>query len=395
MGLLKLSVLLTAGLQSLAAVAQNSTAPPYRDSLLDLHKSLVDFESTTGSEAEVGDFLIEYLTGQGFTAERQTLPSSNGSAVRFNVVAWPSSRMGNSSKVVVTSHIDTVPPYIPYSRDGPDPPTAETVIAGRGTVDAKGSVATQVTAVMELLSAGEVTGDDVMLVYVVGEERTGDGMMHFSNITSQQPDPPKAAIFGEPTEGLLACGHKGSMACTVTAHGQSGHSGYPWLFKSANEVMMRGLLEIIDTDLGTSERYGNTTTNVGLISGGIAINVVPDLSTAGIVVRIGIGPEDEGAIVVQDRIREILANVDEEAFDFTCDTRQSGAIETNCDVDGFETTVVSYGTDIPAFKGNHTRYLYGPGSILVSHNANEAITVGELETAVEDYKRIILHAVQA
>lgn len=395
MELLKLFMLLTTGLQPLAALAQNSTAPPYRDSLLDLHKSLVDFNSTTGSEAEVGDFLIDYLTGQGFTAERQTLPSSNGSAVRFNVVAWPNSRTANSSKVVVTSHIDTVPPYIPYSRRGPEPPTAETVIAGRGTVDAKGSVATQVTAVLDLLSASEVTGDDVMLVYVVGEERTGDGMMHFSNITSQQPDPPKAAIFGEPTEGLLACGHKGSLACTVTAHGQSGHSGYPWLFKSANEVLMRALLEIIDTDLGTSERYGNTTTNVGLLSGGIAINVVPDLATAGIVVRVGIGPEDEGGVVVKDRIREILASVDDEAFDFTCDVRGFGAIETNCDVDGFETTVTSYGTDIPAFKGNHTRYLYGPGSILVSHNANEAITVGELETAVEDYKRLILHAVQA
>lgn len=334
MGFLKLSVLLIAVLQPLAAVAQDSTAPPYRDSLLELHKSLVGFNSTTGSEAEVGDFLIEYLTEQGFTAERQTLPSSNGSAVRFNVVAWPSSRTGNSSKVVVTSHIDTVPPYIPYSRSGPDPPTVETVIAGRGTVDAKGSVATQVTAVMELLSTSEVTGNDVMLVYVVGEERTGDGMTHFSNITSQQPDPPKAAIFGEPTEGLLACGHKGGLACTVTAHAQSGHSGYPWLFKSANEIMMRGLLKIIDTDLGTSERYGNTTTNVGLISGGIAINVVPDLSTAAIVVRIGFGPEDEAGAVVQDRIREILASVDEEAFDFTCDARQTGAIETNCDVDG-------------------------------------------------------------
>lgn len=391
-------MLLAVGLQPFAVVAQNFTTqstPAYRESLLDLHKSLVDFNSTTGSEAEIGDFLFEYLTEQGFTAERQTLPSSNGSAVRFNVVAWPSTRTGNSSKVVVTSHVDTVPPYIPYSRRGPDPPTAETVIAGRGTVDAKGSVATQITAVLELLAASEVTGDDVMLLYVVGEERTGDGMMHFSNMTSQQPDPPKAAIFGEPTEGLLACGHKGSLACTVTAHGQSGHSGYPWLFKSANEVMMRGLLKIIDTDLGTSERYGNTTTNVGLISGGIAINVVPDLSTAGIVVRVGIGSENEGGIIVQDKIREILASVDDEAFDFTCDARSSGAIETNCDVDGFETTVVGYGTDIYAFKGNHTRYLYGPGSILVSHNANEAVTVGELETAVEDYKRLILHAVQA
>lgn len=146
MKLLKLLMLFTGGLRPLAAVAQepldsSSSAPPYRDSLISLHKSLVDFNSTTGSEADVGDFLINYLVEQGFAAERQTLPSSNNSAVRFNVVAWPASRGGNSSKVVVTSHIDTVPPYIPYSRSGPEPPEADTVIAGRGTVDAKGSVA--------------------------------------------------------------------------------------------------------------------------------------------------------------------------------------------------------------------------------------------------------------
>lgn len=343
MKLFKLSIILIGGLRPLTAVAQESLnispranpgVPPYRDSLISLHKSLVDFNSTTGSEADVGEFLIDYMTEKGFVAERQTLPSSNDSAVRFNVVAWPASRQSNSSKVVVTSHIDTVPPYIPYSRTGPEPPTAETVIAGRGTVDAKGSVAAQVIALLDLLSTGEVTSEDVMLVYVVGEERTGDGMIYFSNVTSQQPDPPKAAIFGEPTEGLLACGHKGGLACTVTAHGRSGHSGYPWLFKSATELLMRGMVQIIDADLGTSERYGNTTTNVGLLSGGIAINVVPDVATARIVVRVGIGPEVEGGEIVKSRLRDILTSIDDEAFDFECDVRGYGAIETNCDVDG-------------------------------------------------------------
>lgn len=376
------------------SLRSNSSAPPYRESLLSFHKSLVDFNSTTDSEAGVGQFLIDYLIERDFVAERQTLPTSDPSVPRFNVVAWPNTRNSTSSKVVVTSHIDTVPPYIPYSRTGPEPPTAETVIAGRGTVDAKGSVAAQITAVLELLAAGAITGNDVMLAYVVGEERTGDGMMYFSNISAQQSVPPKAAIFGEPTEGLLACGHKGSLSCTVTANGITGHSGYPWLFKSATEVLMRAMIKTIDTDLGTSERYGNTTVNVGLLSGGTAINVVADSATAAIVARVGIGPELEGGEVVKGRILDILTSVDDEAFDFECGSRAFGAIECNCDVDGFQTTVVNYGTDIPSFKGNHTRYLYGPGSILVSHSPDEALTLGVLETAVEDYKRLILHAVK-
>ncbi|KAJ2987582.1 hypothetical protein NUW58_g4425 [Xylaria curta] len=186
----------------------------------------------------------------------------------------------------------------------------------------------------------------------------------------------------------------GQLSCTVTAHGRAGHSGYPWLFKSATEVLARALVKTIDTDLGTSERYGNTTVNVGLLSGGTAINVVADSATASIVVRVGIGPELGGGEVVKGRLRDVLTDVDAEAFDFECGSRAFGAIECNCDVDGFQKTVVNYGTDIPSFKGNHTRYLYGPGSILVSHGPDEAITVGELETAVEDYKKLILHAVR-
>lgn len=54
--------------------------------------------------------------------------------------------------------------------------------------------------------------------------------------------------------------------------------------------------------------------------------------------------------------------------------------------------VMNYGTDIPNLKGNHTRYLYGPGSILVAHGDNENLTVADLETAVEGYQKLILHA---
>jgi acetylornithine deacetylase len=61
---------------------------------------------------------------------------------------------------------------------------------------------------------------------------------------------------------------------------------------------------------------------------------------------------------------------------------------------GFETTVANYGTDMPHLKGNHERYLYGPGTILVAHGQRENITVGDLESAVEGYQKLILHALQ-
>ncbi|KAF2678696.1 Zn-dependent exopeptidase [Lentithecium fluviatile CBS 122367] len=305
------------------------SAPSYRDKLLSLHQSIVEIPSISPAEADVGNFLIDYLTEQGLATERQFLPSSD----RFNVLAWPEPRASNRSRIVVTTHMDVVPPYLSYSRSGPEPPTAGTVIAGRGTSDAKGSVAAQTLAVLELMATGSVKGDDVMLVFVVGEEVNGDGMIHFSDVMTERGTRPSVAIFGEPTNSTLACGHKGGMACNIFAKGISGHSGYPKSGKSANEVLMRALVKAIDADLGNSELYGNTTVNVGLMTGGIAPNVIPDAANASLAIRIALGPQESGHIIVKDRLQEILTSVDSDAFTLECPFG-FGVVETKCDVDG-------------------------------------------------------------
>jgi acetylornithine deacetylase len=312
------------------------SAPTYRDELLSLHKALVDIPSITGNETEVGNFLIDYLKEKGLVAEAQPISSSNSTkASRFNVVAWPENRPSNWSKVVVTTHIDVVPPYIPYSRSGPEPPTAETLIAGRGTVDAKGSVATQIVALLQLLSENLVTGDDVMLVFVVGEEKDGVGMKQFSSVMARQKHRSRAAIFGEPTEALLACGHKGILACQLSVKGKAGHSGYPSSGKSANEVLMRGLIKAIDTDLGQSEAYGNTTLNIGVIEGGIANNVIPAEASANISLRVAIGPSKTGHEIVKKNLQDVLTGVDDEAFKLDCGNGVGyGTIPISCDVEG-------------------------------------------------------------
>ncbi|KAH7027388.1 acetylornithine deacetylase [Microdochium trichocladiopsis] len=376
----------------------------YRDDLVSLHKSLVDIQSISFDESEVGQFLVDYLTERDFVVYKQFLPTSNKTAsgpseddkARFNVVAWPGSRGPRPfPKVLVTSHIDTVPPFIPYLRsDHGRAINGETVIAGRGSVDAKASVAAQIIAVFELLEAEEIEReDDVMLLFVVGEERSGDGMRVFSDAVARR-DPPlelRAAIFGEPTEGKLACGHKGFFDCEITVHGKAGHSGYPWLGKSANEVLMRALTKVLDTDLGSSEEYGNTTVNVGLLQGGVAPNVIPEKATSKIAGRVAIGPQDGGSQIVVDRLIDVLKSVDEEGIEYQCYTGY-GVVKCECDVDGFETAVMNYGTDVANFRGTHTKYLYGPGSILVAHGPDEALKLKDMEDAVEGYKKLILHA---
>ncbi|RYP70112.1 hypothetical protein DL769_005089 [Monosporascus sp. CRB-8-3] len=384
-------------------------APAYRESLVSLHKSLVDISSITYDENEVGKFLVAYLTERGFVTQLQVVPPPTNSSAsddekpRFNVLAWPSPTRHPDPKVLVSSHIDTVPPHIPYSRTPPPPSPLgpDTLIAGRGSVDAKASVAAQIVALTELLLDGDRDSDggvdprDVMLLYVVGEERTGDGMRLFSDTLGHLDPAPRfrAAIFGEPTEGRLACGHKGFFGCEVRARGRAGHSGYPWLGKSATEVLMRGLLAVLDADLGSSEEFGNTTINVGAIEGGVAANVIAESAVARIAGRVAIGPEADGARIVSGRVLDVLKGVDEEAFDMEC-LNGYGVVKCNCDVEGFETITVNYGTDVPNFKGNHTRYLYGPGSILVAHGPDEAIKLKDLEAAVESYKKLILHALK-
>ena len=368
--------------------------PSYRDALLALHRSLISIPSISGTENQVGSFLVDYLASQDYTVDLQFVKPRDNTPEgqdRFNVVAWKGSETP-SPRLLVTSHIDVVPPNIPYNIDDGDI-TSDTLIKGRGSVDAKGSIAAMITAFEELLQANRVNADDVMLLFVVGEEVSGDGMRAFSESVKTMPHGLRfdAAIFGEPTENKLACGHKGGLFCVLKAKGVPGHSGYPWLGKSANEVTVRALAKLIDTDLGSSEEYGNTTVNIGRFEGGVASNVIAENATVDIMVRVAIGPEKEGSEIARHRILKALDEVDDEAFDLECSPGY-GFVDCQCGVDGFDDIVVNYGTDIPFLQGDHVRYLYGPGSILVAHGANENLTVGVLEDAVEGYQKLILHA---
>lgn len=227
-----------------------------------------------------------------------------------------------------------VPPHIPYGIE-PGPITSETRIWGRGSVDAKGSVAAMITALQDLLAQDKVDADKLALLFVVGEEVTGDGMRRFSDALADKSLPYTfdSVIFGEPTENKLACGHKGGLFCDVIARGIPGHSGYPWVGKSANELMIRAFAKILDTDLGSSKTYGNTTVNVGRFDGGVASNVIPAMATVGMAVRVAIGPQDTGADIVKGKIQAIFDEVDAGAFSMDC-THGYGFVDCNCEVDG-------------------------------------------------------------
>ncbi|CAO1596530.1 hypothetical protein XANCAGTX0491_000370 [Xanthoria calcicola] len=353
--------------------------------LYGLHRQLVEIPSVSDSEHAVGEFLASYLTARNFKVEKQHVPpfDSQGHQTkhqqRFNLLAYPAASPSNGTRVLLTAHLDTVPPYIPYHYN-----STTRQISGRGTVDAKACIAAQVTAAISLLSSGTVPPSSLSLLYVVGEEVGGDGMRAFSN----SPHPAyESVIFGEPTDLKLASGHKGNLAFTVTATGKSGHSGYPWLGENANSMLIPALLALDNLQLPSTDKYGNSTLNIGKMAGGQAGNVIPASAYADIQVRIAGGEPEELQGLIVDAVRRI-----DERLKVRFWSKGYGPVNIDHDVEGFETMTVNYGTDIPWLDGQHKRYLYGPGSILDAHSDHEHLSVEDLAESVEGYKKLVLAA---
>lgn len=367
----------------LAATAQPQHAfpttldPRSSAELLFLHRSLVEIESITSHEYDVGQWLTSYLQNRTWTVERQEV--SQG---RYNILAYGKKR---ETTILLSSHIDTVPPHWPYYYN-----KTSNTIGGRGSVDAKGSVAAMIIAASTL---PQLLQDSVSLLFVVGEETGGDGMRAFSSWSSR-PTSHEHVIFGEPTQGKLVCGHKGMLGFRVRATGKAAHSGYPWLGVSANDILVEALTALLRLrqHLPWSDKYGNTTMNFGRVEGGVAANVVAETAMANIATRLAASTPDlvRGQIVAALEDTRAAAHKAGGDLEVVWGSEGYPPVDINCDIDGFETMTVNYGTDVPLLSGDHKRYLYGPGSIFVAHSDHEALKRAELEQAVLDYRRLII-----
>ena len=324
-----------------------------------LTRSLVDIESITGNEEAVGEFLLATLkplaTANNGTVER--MPVSPG---RFNVLAtW------GEPRVVLSTHMDTVPPYFPSSEDGE-------VIRGRGACDAKGIMAAMICAAKQLAAGGT---RNFGLLFVVGEEKDSLGAM----TAAKNPRGSKYLINGEPTENKLALGSKGALRFVLTARGRLAHSAYPELGDSAIEKLLDALNAARELKLPSDAVLGRSTLNIGTISGGRAPNVIADEARADLMFR---------TVGEPDPIRTALRS----AIDGRVEIREelhTAALHLE-PVEGFETTVVAYTTDIPSFEGAWGKpLLLGPGTIHVAHTAEERVPKKEILEAVEIYKRLV------
>src|ERR1700674_3715778 len=229
-----------------------------------LTRRLVDIESITGNEGPVGDFLHGELLRRGFRAEKIPVEGE-----RFNVFAvFPEHPRPT---VVFSTHMDTVPPFIPSSEDA-------VRVSGRGSCDAKGIIAAQVAAAERLRHEGIHVG----LLFLVGEERDSLG----AKAANQQANQCKFLINGEPTENRVAVASKGALRVELTATGRMAHSAYPELGESAIDKLVEALHRLLAMKLPADPEIGPCTLNIGTIEGGRAPNVISDKARALLLYRL-------------------------------------------------------------------------------------------------------------
>jgi acetylornithine deacetylase len=320
-----------------------------------LTRALVDIDSTTGQEGDAGRWLADYLRGIGFSVTTQPVDD-----LRFNVLA-----IVGAPRVVFSTHFDCVPPFFSSRIDGDR-------LYGRGACDAKGILAAQVAAADLFRREGETR---IGLLFVVGEERGSDG----ARVANAAASGCQFLIDGEPTESRLGRATRGMLRLKFRASGRAAHSSYPELGESAIDKLLDALIALRSVDLPSDAVLGRTHYTVGLISGGVAPNVVSPWAEAEVMFRTVSDAEE-----IRRAVRPLESRVLIE------DVLEAPPVRMTT-VPGFEATVFPYTTDIPFLGAWGQPLLFGPGSIHVAHTADEFISIAELRSAVVDYAAIARH----
>jgi acetylornithine deacetylase len=321
-----------------------------------LTRRLIDIPSLTGDEEAVGDFVATHLASLGYEVERQEIAGD-----RFNVIATT----GEAPRIVFSTHLDTVPPFIASHED------AE-YIYGRGSCDAKGIIAAQIFAAEQLRQSGLNT---IGLLFTVDEELSSLG----AQAANKHPLARECRylINGEPTDNRLAVGTKGSLRLIITTEGRAAHSAYPEAGDSAIEKLLDVLQNIRTIDWPRDEFFGETTCNIGVLNGGTRPNVIPDHARAELQIRLVTNIEPVKGVVedaVGGRAQLEYASAHDPVRLFS--------------VPGFDDCVVRFTTDVPYLSNWGKPLLIGPGSILDAHTEHERIAKHELERAIDLYVKL-------
>ncbi len=322
--------------------------------VVDLARALIDIDSTTPAEGPVMRWLADWLRGRRYEVEEQPVEGD-----RVNLVVTVGRR---APDVVLSTHLDCVPPFFPSRLE-------ERLLYGRGACDAKGIAAAQIGALERLRDGGETR---VGALFVVGEERGSHG----AHAANRAPCGSTYLVDGEPTDNRLGSATRGVYRVRLRARGRAAHSSHPEEGESAIEKLLDALIALRAIELPASTIMGRTSYTVALLDGGVAPNVVPPHASAEVNFRI-VGPSAD----VRTALEPLMHWVAIEDVVVVPPVRLAT-------VPGFDTEVFPFTTDIPFLTAWGEPLLFGPGSVLVAHTADEHVRIDELRAAVEHYVHI-------
>jgi len=323
-----------------------------------LLEELCAVDSTTGGEAALLPVLLPALEAMGASVE-----VSHFTRGRCNVLAtWGEPRL------LFSTHLDTVPPYISPRWEG------ETLF-GRGTCDAKGQI------VAQLMAAAHFRDQGVAWMGVAGEETDSLGAQE-AFAWKDRFTRCLALINGEPTELKVATGQRGVKNLRLTCHGKPAHGGSPELGHSAILDLLDWLEAIRRIPLGHDPDLGPEVWNLGTLLGGEAVNIVPARAQAQINLRTVPGSTFHEAVVAcRPPAGEIDLEVDEPPCLFPA-------------IEGFHRAFMPFGSDAPCLMGlipGEVAVLAGPGSIKVAHTDDEHLTLHDLRAGAQLNARLARH----
>lgn len=323
-----------------------------------LARALIDIPSPSGEEEAVGEFLHTTLSRMRFGVRR------HAAGGRFNLFA----EAGGRARVILNSHMDTVPPWIASREDDDN-------LYGRGACDTKGVIAAMLAAGERLCQRGV---RDFAFLFVVGEETDSIGAKsanrELAGIRSE------FVIVGEPTESKFARASKGALTAFLRFEGVAAHSAYPERGDSAIRKMMAAIREIESADWGSDALLGGTTVNVGVVRGGEKPNIVPPSAECELMFRTAGDPE-----AVQAKLDTLVRR-----FGGRITLARGNPPQFMLVPDGAPSWIVAFNTDVPHLGNLGRPLLFGPGSILDAHGAAERIAKRDLIAAVDIYCNTVL-----
>lgn len=322
--------------------------------MLEFLEKILNIDSTSGNENALALYFKENYHPPGAELELQETNNK-----RLNLFyKW------GQPRVIFCTHFDTVPPYIP-------PRFEKDIIYGRGSCDAKGQIAYMYEAACRLYNEG---ADNFGLLLLAGEEDGSHGAKRANELIRGC----EFVIIGEPTNNKLIKASKGTLLAKVSFSGESCHSGYSHCGDNAIDRMLTFFDRLSRVRFLYDEVLGETTYNLGQLHSHNAHNVVSDNASVNIFFRT--------THKSHDLISNILRGLADEKteIEFSSNDRPLDFLT----LPGFETGIVSYGTDAPSLTNLGERLLYGPGSILNAHTQCEHILIKDLFRAVDDIKDI-------